>query len=50
MQPDPNDDVPGPPLPNVPKGVNEAPADDEPGTGPIPVVDGDKKQQPANNT
>lgn len=31
MQPDPNDDRPAP-LPNIHPGVNEAPADDEPGT------------------
>lgn len=30
-QPDPNDDVPGPPAPNVPKGVNKAPKDDDQG-------------------
>lgn len=30
MQPDPNDERPAP-LPNVPPGVNVAPADDEPG-------------------
>jgi hypothetical protein len=34
MQPDPNDDRPAP-QPNIPKGVREAPADDEPGAGAI---------------
>jgi hypothetical protein len=34
-QPDPNDDVPGPPPPNVPKGVNKAPKDDDEGAGAI---------------
>ena len=38
-QPDPNDDVPGPPTPNVPKGVNKAPKDDEPGAGAIGAGD-----------
>ena len=47
MQPDPNKDRPAP-LPNIPKGVNQAPADDEPGTLPVPHPDGPKKQQPAN--
>ena len=31
MQPDPNDERPAP-LPNIPPGTKEAPADDEPGT------------------
>lgn len=48
MQPDPNDDVPGPPPPNIPAGVKEAPADDVPGTPAVPNADGDKKSQPAN--
>lgn len=35
MQPDPNEDVKGPPPPNVPEGVNEAPKDDDPDAGAI---------------